>query len=91
MGSVSFKGFILSLAPTGLLMLSYRVSFVPINFSEGVLFNHASHGILVNLISVIWSHLIFVITIYSLKLSNYYHTNNTSNDTVIKRAEKGEI
>lgn len=88
MGSVSFKGFILSLAPTGLLMLSYRVSFIPINFSEGVLFNHASHGILVNLISVIWSHLIFVITVFAEIASNYYNTNNTSNDAIIKRAER---
>lgn len=85
MGSVSFKGFILSLAPTGLLMLSYRVSFIPINFSEGVLFNHASHGILVNLISVIWSHLIFVIT---AEIASNYHTNSTSNDAVMKRAER---
>lgn len=87
MGSVSFKGFILSLAPTGLLMLSYRVSFVPINFlGRCSVFNHASHGILVNLISVIWSHLIFVITVFAEIASNYYHTNNTSNDAVIKPA-----
>jgi len=69
-------------------MLFYRVSFIPINFSEGVLFNHASHGILVNLICVIWSHLIFVITVFAEITSNYYRTNNTSNDAVIKRAER---
>lgn len=45
-----------SLQQACLLMLSYRVSFVPINFSKGVLFNHALYGILASLISQ--SHLV---------------------------------
>lgn len=69
-------------------MLSYRVSFVPINFLKGVLFNHALHGILVNLINVYLIASNIVITVFAEIASNYYCTNNMSNDAIIKRAER---
>lgn len=50
------KGFIFSLAPTGLFVNAFLQSICPINFTKGVLFNHALYGILASLISQ--SHLV---------------------------------